>query len=153
MAASGIAAVAWPARMAIPDNREEARLMLRNSVGPLVVTVISFVLVGWSLYYVFHNLGVAPTISNGTVTANPLQSAKDVLTVVVPFASAAIGFWFGADGKVAAQNQAQQAQQQASDERDRATRADQQKGAVLQAAPDAKALLDRAKDLVPEAFS
>jgi len=127
--------------------------MLRNSVGPLVVTVISFVLVGWSLYYVFHNLGVAPTISNGTVTANPLQSAKDVLTVVVPFASAAIGFWFGADGKVAAQNQAQQAQQQASDERDRATRADQQKGAVLQAAPDAKALLDRAKDLVPEAFS
>jgi hypothetical protein len=139
--------------MAITDNREEARPMLRNSVGPLVVTAISFVLVGWSLYYVFHNLGVAPTISNGTVTANPLQSAKDVLTVVVPFASAAIGFWFGADGKVAAQNQAQQAQRQASDERDRATRADQQKGAVLQAAPDAKALLDRAKDLVPEAFS
>jgi hypothetical protein len=127
--------------------------MLRNSIGPLTVTIISFGLVGWSLYYVFRNLGVAPTISGGTVTANPLQSAKDILTVVIPFASAAIGFWFGADGKTAAQNQAQMAQQQASAATARATRADQQKGAVLQAAPDARALLDRAKELVPEAFA
>ena len=127
--------------------------MFRNSIGPLIVTVISFALVGWSLYFVFHNLGVPPTISNGTVTANPLQSAKDVLTVVIPFASAAIGFWFGSDGKVAAQNQAQAAQQQASAATARATRADQQKGAILQAAPDAKTLLDQARELVPEAFA
>jgi CBS domain containing-hemolysin-like protein len=153
-AAVGImaAAMAWPYGL-FERITEEATLMLKNSGGPLVVTIISFGFVGWALFWVFRDLGVAPTISNGTITSNPLQGAKDILTAVIPFASAAVGFWFGSDGKTQAQNQAQQAQEQANAERDRATKADQQKGAMLQSADNAQELLDKAKALAPEAFN
>lgn len=136
--------------------------MFRNSWGPMIVTLISFGLVGWALYHVFGNLDTVPTTdSHGTIVANPLQNAKDVLTVVVPFASAAVGFWFGSDGKSKAQDQAQeahtqaqQAQTQAEVQRGRADREQQQKSAVLQAASeDTQDLLDKARQIAPEAFS
>ncbi len=124
-----------------------------QSIGPMIVTVISFGIVCWALYYVFMNLNARPTIQNGAITSDPLKNAMEVLTVVIPFASAAIGFWFGADGKSKAQDQAQQAQVQASTERDRAIKADQQKSAVLQAATDAEELLEKARKIAPQAFS
>jgi secreted protein with Ig-like and vWFA domain len=136
--------------------------MFRNSWGPMIVTLISFGLVGWALYHVFGNLDTVPkTNRNGTIIANPLQNAKDVLTVVVPFASAAVGFWFGSDGKSKAQDQAQQAhtqaqqaQTQAEVQRGRADREQKQKTAVLQAASeDTQNLLDKARHIAPEAFS
>jgi hypothetical protein len=125
----------------------------QRSTGPMVVTIISFGIVCWALYNVFTNLTTAPTITNGAVTSDPLQNAKDVLTTVIPFASAAVGFWFGSDGKSKAQDQAQAAQDQANTQRNLAARADQQKSAVLQAAPDSQALLDKARQMAPEAFS
>jgi hypothetical protein len=144
-----------------PKIKAKVQEMLRNSVGPLVVTLISFGLVGWALYHVFGNLGTAPiTDGKGTIISSPLQNAKDVLTAVIPFASAAVGFWFGSDGKTQAQNQALQAQNQAKEaqgqasaERDRAVQADRQKAAVLSAADNAKDLLDKARQIAPEAFS
>jgi hypothetical protein len=123
--------------------------MFRNSWGPMIVTLISFGLVGWALYHVFGNLDTAPTTdSHGTIIANPLQSAKDVLTVVVPFASKA------QDQAQQAHTQAQQAQTQAEVQRGRADREHQQKSAVLQAASEnTQDLLDKARQLAPEAFS
>jgi hypothetical protein len=125
----------------------------QRSTGPMIVTLISFAIVCWALYYVFINLHTVPIVNNGAVTLNPLQNAKDALTAVIPFASAAVGFWFGADGKSKAQDQAQQAQDQVSAERDRAAKAEQQKSAMLSAAPDAKDLLDKARAIAPEAFN
>jgi hypothetical protein len=125
----------------------------QRSTGPMIVTLISFGIVCWALYHVFANLNTAPTVNNGTVTSDPLQNAKDILTFVIPFASAAIGFWFGSDGKSRAQDQAQQAQDQVSTARNLVVRADQQKAAVLQAAPDAQSLLDKARQIAPEAFN
>jgi hypothetical protein len=125
-----------------------------KSVGALLVTVVSFGIVAWVLFYVVTNLGTAPTpASGGRAAVDTYQNAKDILLVVFPLATATIGFWFGSDGKSKAQDQAAQAQSNAADAQSRALAADRQKSAVLQAAPDGKALLDQARKDFPEAFT
>jgi hypothetical protein len=132
-----------------------------KSVGTIVVTVISFGIVIWVLFFVLTNIGTAPVpATGGKAAVDPYEHAKDILLVVFPLATATIGFWFGSDGKAKAQDQAAQAQSTAADAQStaadaqsRATAADKQKSAVLQSVDDSKGLLEKAKRDFPEAFT
>jgi hypothetical protein len=125
-----------------------------KSLGTVLVTMLSFSIVVWVLYFVLTNLGTVPTPAVGSKRAvDPYQNAKDILLVVFPLATAAIGFWFGSDGKAKAQDQAAQAQNTAAESQNRAVAADKQRSAVLQSADDGKALLDKARSDFPEAFT
>jgi hypothetical protein len=149
-------------RVIISASRWWSEVLARlKSLGLLLVTLIAFGMVCWTLFYVLSDLGTAPTVNDkGVVTVDPYQHAKDILLVVFPLATAAVGFWFGSDGKDKAQDQAQQAQTNAASAQadaatahTLATKAEQQKSAVLLAADDAPALLEKARSLHPEAFS
>lgn len=84
---------------------------LIKSVGTIVITVFVFGIVIWWLAVVLNRLGTAPKVnSKGAVIVDQYQRATDILFVVFPLATAAVGYWFGNQGRARAQEQAQQAQ-------------------------------------------
>jgi hypothetical protein len=84
---------------------------LIKSIGTVVITVFVFGIVIWWLVIVLGKIGVAPTVnSKGAVIVDQYQRAKDILLVVFPLATAAVGYWFGNQGRAKAQDQAQEAQ-------------------------------------------
>jgi hypothetical protein len=84
---------------------------LIRSIGTIVITVFVFGIVIWWLAVVLNRLGTAPQVnSKGAVIVDQYQRATDILFVVFPLATAAVGYWFGNQGRTRAQEQAQQAQ-------------------------------------------
>jgi|SRR5215472_3641546 len=84
---------------------------LIKSIGTVVASVFVFGIVIWWLAVVLNRLGTAPQVnSKGAVIVDQYQRATDILFVVFPLATAAVGYWFGNQGRVRAQEQAQQAQ-------------------------------------------
>lgn len=84
---------------------------LIKSIGTIVITVFVFGIVIWWLAVVLSRLGTAPAVnSKGAVIVDQYQRAKDILLVVFPLATAAVGYWVGNQGRARAQDQAQQAQ-------------------------------------------
>lgn len=84
---------------------------LIKSIGTVVITVFVFGIVIWWLAVVLDRLGTAPQVnSKGAVTVDQYQRATDILFVVFPLATAAVGYWLGNQGRARAQEQAQQAQ-------------------------------------------
>jgi hypothetical protein len=84
---------------------------LIKSIGTIVITVFVFGIVIWWLAVVLNRLGTAPQVnSKGAVIVDQYQRATDILFVVFPLATAAVGYWFGNQGRTRAQDQAQQAQ-------------------------------------------
>lgn len=143
-----------------------------RSWGTAVVTVLVFIAFFWVLYFVLHNIGSKPSKAPTGDIIDRFARSKDILTVVLSLTTAAIGYWFGNDGKAQAQNQAVNAQNtaaaaqtQASKAQDTATKAqtdaatahahaaavEKQKSAILAVAQND--LLTLAKQAHPEAFS
>ncbi|HUA40021.1 MAG TPA: hypothetical protein VMA32_00515 [Streptosporangiaceae bacterium] len=84
---------------------------LIKSIGTVVVTVFVFGIVIWWLAVVLARIGTAPLVnSGGAVIVDQYQRAKDILLVVFPLATAAVGYWFGNHGRDRALQQAEQAQ-------------------------------------------
>jgi len=111
---------------------------LIKSIGTVVMTVFVFGIVIWWLAVVLDRIGTAPQVnSRGAVIVDQYQRAKDILLVVFPLATAAVGYWFGNHGRERAQQQADQAQSKVT--------------AVLGSSDDGD-LLKKAADRFPAAF-
>jgi hypothetical protein len=84
---------------------------LIKSTGTIVITAFVFGIVIWWLAVVLNRIGTAPRVNaEGAVTVDQYQRATDILFAVFPIATAAVGYWFGNQGRARAQEQAQQAQ-------------------------------------------
>lgn len=140
--------------MALPDGIKNA--------GTVATTVAVFVLVGaWSIV-VWQNLGKLPEYNDdGTVRIDQFQRAKDILTLLLPLATIAVGYWLGSEGKAKADEKAKTAEAQVKTAENETlnTKADAQdalfqNAALMQAAREKDpAILQRAKELYPsEAF-
>jgi hypothetical protein len=102
------------------------------------VTAAILVVAAWWLVQVSNRLGTAPrTDAEGKIVVDEYQRAKDILLVVLPLVTTAIGYWFGVQGKDAAEKKA-----------DEATEA---KTAILATSKDPD-LLKSARDKYPTAF-
>jgi hypothetical protein len=92
-------------------SQSAALAALIKSVGTILVTVFVFGIVIWWLAVVLSRIGSAPSVNpSGAVIVDQYERAKDILLVVFPLATAAVGYWFGNQGRARAQEQAQQAQ-------------------------------------------
>jgi hypothetical protein len=128
-----------------------------KSWGSFVVTIFIFIAFFWVLFYVLHNIGSSPTKDAQGNVVDKFARSKDILTVVLSLTTAAVGYWFGSDGKSKVEDQAAQAQTHAADAQNQATqaknqvvKAEKQKSAILDAAPPGA--LARAKTSHPELF-
>ena len=103
-----------------------------------IVTLIVFAIVVWWLIEAFIKIPKAPTLnSQGIIVVDEYQRTKDILSVVFPLATAAVGYWLGSDGKSKAEDQAKSSQAQLT--------------AVVGTSADSD-LLEKAKSKYPEAF-
>ncbi len=121
-----------------------------KNIGTWVTTVFVFALVAWALYYVFADHGTPAVLdAHGHVTLDKYGRSKDVLSVVFPLATAAVGYWFGNKGVSDANAHADEATA-------RATAAQKETKAVVAAAsaklPPGTDILTEAKNAHPEAF-
>ena len=121
-----------------------------KNVGTWITTLFVFALVAWALYYVFLDHGTAPTLDeDGKVTVDKYANSKDILAVVLPLATAAVGYWFGNKG-------VSDANAHADDAKAEATAAIKETEAVVAAAsaklPAGTDILAEAKKAHPEAF-
>src|SRR5262249_21946071 len=92
-------------------SQSTALVALIKSIGSILITVFVFGIVIWWLAVVLSRISSAPTVtSNGAVIVDQYERAKDILLIVFPLATAAVGYWFGNQGRARAQEQAQQAQ-------------------------------------------
>jgi hypothetical protein len=123
-----------------------------KSAGTIIVTLFIFVIVGAWLYFTASKVGVVPLFnSKGTVTIDQYQRAKDILQIVFPLATAAVGFWFGSQGTVQAQNQADKATQTAQVAHDQAQKSQAKVEAILGASEDPN-LITKAATAAPSVF-
>src|SRR5262245_2336795 len=75
-----------------------------------VLTLLLFALAVWWLIELAFQLGTAPTIdAQGKIVVDKFQRAKDILLVVLPLVTSALGYWFGAQGKEQEQERAESA--------------------------------------------
>jgi hypothetical protein len=73
-------------------------------------TLLLLVLTVWWLTVVASKLGNKPQVDeSGAVTLDEFQRAKDILLVVLPLLTTALGYWFGAAGKATAEEKAEAA--------------------------------------------
>lgn len=81
-----------------------------------ILTLIVVALSAWWLLEVSRRLGTAPTLdSEGNITVDEFQRAKDILLVVLPLTTITLGYWFGAQGKTAAETKADAAEKKAEE--------------------------------------
>lgn len=82
----------------------------------LLITGALFVLSAWWLWVVWQKLSVQPVLSeDGKVIFDEYARAKDVLLVVVPLLTLALGYWFGAQGTAKAEEKAQKEEKKAEE--------------------------------------
>lgn len=109
-----------------------------KSIGTIVVTAGVFILVVIWMVAVWKNLGAAPVYNeDGTVKLDEFARAKDILVLVFPLLTTAVGFWLGSQGTAKAE--------------EKADKADAQKTAVLDSAEPG--LLETARQNYPDAFN
>jgi hypothetical protein len=103
-----------------------------------VLTLVLLAIAVWWLVEVATMMGRAPTIdSSGHVMVDRFQRAKDVLLVILPLLTSALGYWFGARDKDRVQGQADSAKDQLN--------------AVVATSSDPE-LMRKAKEMYPTAF-
>jgi hypothetical protein len=91
-----------------------AKQMLRARV---LITTGLFLFVAWWLFVVSGHLGDAPVVDKqGNVVMDEFQRTKDILLVVLPLLTTALGYWFGSEGKDKAEDAAKEATKTAKDE-------------------------------------
>ncbi|MGG5259303.1 hypothetical protein [Phycicoccus avicenniae] len=109
-----------------------------------LLTLLLLGLAVWWLTLVAREMSTAPTVGkDGKVLLDEFQRAKDILLVVLPLLTTALGYWFGAAGKEKAEEGKAKAEATAEQKA-------QQLDSVLDAAP--QGVLKDAKDKHPEAF-
>jgi hypothetical protein len=101
-----------------------------------VLTIILLALVTWWLWLVALRLSIAPTKDSAGNVLDQYQRAKDILLVILPLSTTALGYWFGVQGKDKAEAQAETANAQLT--------------AVVDAAPEGT--LKDAMEKHPKAF-
>jgi hypothetical protein len=108
------------------------------------ITVVLLAMAAAWLFVVYSALG-EPTVkgADGSVL-DQFQRSKDILLVVMPLLTTALGYWFGSAGRQEAQNTANMAQ-------DAAEMAQRKLASVLDSSVES-GLLDKAKEKDPEAF-
>ena len=121
-----------------------------KNFGTWITTLFVFALVFYALYYVFKDRTTAPEVdASGKVTLDVYGRSKDILLVVLPLATAAVGYWFGNKG-------VSDATAQATDAKAEATAAQNETKAVVAAAsaqlPPGTDILAEAKASHPDAF-
>lgn len=110
-----------------------------------VITALLLGLVFWWLVVVAANLDSVPRVNaKGQVLLDEFQRSKDILLVVLPLLTTALGYWFGAAGKEKAEERAEEATRSAAEERRKLQ-------AVLDTSPETE-LLNRARSAYPDAF-
>ena len=115
--------------------------MLRARV---IITAGLVVFVAWWLYLVARHIGDAPVVdTHGDVVLDKFQRAKDILLVVLPLLTTALGYWFGSEGKDQAEGKVKQAQKTAENEQTKVQ-------ALLQVTPEDQ--VKAAKKQYPVAF-
>ncbi len=129
---------------------KEATKEIVENVGSWITTVFVFAVVAWALYHVFEDHGTAAVLDkNGKVTLDKFANSKDILAIVLPLATAAVGYWFGNKGVADANAQADGAKAEA-------TAAQQETKAVVATAsaklPVGTDILAEAKKSHPDAF-
>jgi hypothetical protein len=100
-----------------------------------------------STYWLLEVAGQIPAVPTRDSDGNVLdtyQRAKDILLVVLPLLTTALGYWFGAAGRENAEAKARYAMTEAS-------RSQQRLEGVLGSSSDQE-LLSKAQELYPEAF-
>jgi hypothetical protein len=124
-----------------------------KGAGTMMVTLFIFVIVGVWLYFTATKVDVAPIFnSKGVATIDQYQRAKDILQIVFPLATAAVGFWFGNQQTAQAQKQADSATQRASDAHQQAQASQAKVEAILGASSDPN-LMQKAAAAAPSAFA
>jgi len=124
-----------------------------KGAGTIVVTLFIFVIVGAWLYFTATKVGVAPVFnSKGIPTIDQYGRAKDILLIVFPLATAAVGFWFGNQQTAQAQKQADTATQSAQLAHAQARQSQAKVEAILGASNDTE-LIQKAKAASPSAFA
>jgi hypothetical protein len=84
-----------------------------NTIIRALLTLVLLVASLWWLGEVAGLLSTAPeTDTVGNVIVDPYQRSKDILLVVLPLLTTALGHWFGAAGKAKAEDKADAAIQQ-----------------------------------------
>ena len=112
----------------------------------MIVTVVTAGIAVWWLIEVSYRIGEAPMKDGaGNITVDTYQRAKDVLVLVLPLFSAAIGYWLGSVGKEKADAGKENAEAAAAKKA-------QALDAVLGVSNDEE-LLQRARDTFPDAFN
>ena len=124
-----------------------------KGTGTMLVTLFIFVFVGAWLYFTATKVDVAPIFNRkGVATIDQYQRAKDILQIIFPLATAAVGFWFGNQQTAQAQKQADNATKRASDAHQQAQASQAKVEAILGASSDPN-LLQKATAAVPGAFA
>lgn len=137
-----------------PTSRGTERM---GQLARVAFTLILLGLVAWWLVVVAGYLGTAPVKDPETkeVLVDPYQRSKDILLVVLPIVTIALGYWFGSQGKEKAEQRSQQAQESA----DQKVAEAQQKVAEADARTTALAAnvnpqaLEDARRAFPQAFA
>lgn len=84
--------------------------------GAVFVTVITSVILIWWLVIVGGRIGKVPTVdAQGNVILDEWQRAKDVLLIVAPLFTAAMGYWLGSKESATAAEDAQNAEERAKE--------------------------------------
>jgi hypothetical protein len=102
------------------------------------ITLILFALAAWWLLVVYGALDVFPQRDDQGNIVDRYQRGKDILLVVLPLLTIALGYWFGAAGKKEAEEKAEKTQQKLNGVLDSTTETN---------------LLAQAKEKYPQAFS
>ena len=109
-----------------------------------MITGILFVITAYWLLAVAGQISSVPTWDGQGHVLDTYQRAKDVLLVVLPLLTTALGYWFGAAGRENAEAKAAQAMTEVK-------RAQQKLEGVLSTSRE-QDLLSKAQALYPDAF-
>jgi hypothetical protein len=75
-----------------------------------IITLLLMAAAAWWLVEVATRLGMTPTKDqDGNIVLDEYQRAKDILLVVLPLVTTALGYWFGSQGKERAEDEANKA--------------------------------------------
>lgn len=94
------------------EPQQAAPASRRNDIFRFVITLMTFLIVIWVLYYSLINIDT-PTFKDpaGSVV-DPFARAGTLVAVVAPFITLVLGYWFGSKGTETANQQVAVAQQQ-----------------------------------------
>ncbi|MDM3902957.1 hypothetical protein QRK81_18375 [Mycobacteroides abscessus] len=103
-----------------------------------ILTALVLGMCVWWLFEIASSIGSAPVRdAEGNITLDQYQRAKDILSLVLPFLTLALGYWFGSAGREHAEETARSA--------------DQKLNAAIQVSDD-RDILKKAMEQYPEAF-